>query len=506
MEVKITRHNQSERINRFSHKQFSTRLAKLPPRVIMFITFAGMSIINYGFGLAAGWLLVPGDFGLLAFVQTVLTITGLVLNSGFAWSLTAALVGASETDRAGLVRGALISNLLLALVMNILILLFYILGPLKPGLESWPVTVLVMGTLPLLSFIAIARATVQGSERFGALATLWLLETGTKAVAGIGLVKAGYGAIGAIAGFFIGSLVAALIGLWYLVVVLKILPFGSILRTAFNKAGAMFGAILGMALLLNLDMVALKLFSQADRAAVGRYQAGTILANTPYYLLTATIPVIFTQISGLKKISQSASIVGETFQLALIVLLPLEGLLALFPELFLRLLFPLSYLAGASTLRILALGNASIILVAILSTAFQATGNASIPGRAILAITFCEAICLKVIIPGWHSLGAASVFLTATSMTGLVLGACYLQNLNKTRLQKAIDWLKRYGISIGLGFISGWITLTFIKNSWFAMGIGGSLYLIAIYWLKLFPLSSFIRQTAASPVPVVKEE
>ncbi len=75
----------------------------LSPRLVMLGSFASLSLIYYGFGLVAGWLLVPGEFGLLAFTQTILLIGGLVLNSGFPWTLTAALVGrtASIVDDAG---------------------------------------------------------------------------------------------------------------------------------------------------------------------------------------------------------------------------------------------------------------------------------------------------------------------------------------------------------------------------------------------------------------------
>ena len=149
---------------------------------------------------------------------------------------------------------------------------------------------LVTATLPLLSLVAITRAAAQGCERFGALAGLLVVETGIKAVAGLGLVAAGYGALGGIAGFFIGALGTALLGVVYIMRSLGVRPWGVMERPELRTAGALFAALLGMALLLNLDTMGMKLLLPADRSAVGRYQAGIILANMPYYLLTATIP------------------------------------------------------------------------------------------------------------------------------------------------------------------------------------------------------------------------
>ncbi len=447
-------------------------------------------MINYAFGFAAGWLLAPGDFGLLAFSQTVLTIAGLVLNSGFAWSLTAALVGTDREERARLVRGTGLGNLLLALLMGVAILGLYAFGPLKPGLEKWYIAVLVAGSLPLLSLVATARATLQGSERFGVLASLWLIETVTKAITGIGLVIAGFGAVGAIAGFFIGSLLAGLVGVFILIKMLGISPFGPRQSLSFQQAGAMFSALLGIALLLNMDVLALKLFNHGDRSVVGYYQAGIILANTPYYMMTATFPVIFIQIVRKKTIRDSVAVVGETFRLALIVLLPIEALLALFPQTFLHLLFPAVYVAGAPALRLLALGNAAIILVAVLSTAYQGIGRAITAGRTLIGVVAIEAILLRVAVPKWHVVGAATLFLVATGTTLLILGIHYLRHLDYTTLQAGFRWLGKYCLAVIIGIFAGGLILALFNNDWLAIVVSGSIYFLGLHWFQLFSISS----------------
>lgn len=466
------------------------RSADLPPRVIMLITFVGMSVINYAFGFSAGWLLAPGDFGLLAFSQTILTIAGLVLNSGFAWSLTAALVGADEETRARLVRGTGLANLMLALSMGLAILWFFASGLLKPGLEKWLIALLVAGSLPLLSIVATVRAALQGSERFGVLASLWLIETFTKAITGIGLVIAGYGAAGAIAGFFLGSLFASLFGLIVLMKAFRIAPFGSWQSLPFQKSGAMFSALLGMALLLNIDVLALKLFSHGDRAVVGYYQAGIILANTPYYMMTATFPVIFTQIVRKKTIRDSVVVVGETFRLALMVMLPVEALLAFFPQTFLRLLFPADFVAGAPALRLLALGNAAIILVAVLSTAFQGVGRAITAGRTLIGVAVFESILLGLAVPRWQSTGASAVFLAATGTSLLILGISYLRYLDPITLRSGLRWFGKYCLVISMSIVAGRLVFALLNKDWAGIVVSGSTYFLGLHWFRLFSISS----------------
>jgi O-antigen/teichoic acid export membrane protein len=300
--------------------------------------------------------------------------------------------------------------------------------------------------------------------------------------------------VGAIAGFFIGSLLASLVGLFILFKGFRISPFGPRRALSFQQTGAMFSALLGMALLLNVDVLALKLFNLGDRAIVGYYQAGIILANTPYYMMTATFPVIFTQIVRKKTIRDSVAVVGETFRLALIVMLPFEALLALFPQTFLRLLFPAVYLAGAPALRLLALGNTAIILVAILSTVFQGTGRAIIAGRTLISVAVIEAVLLGMAVPKWHSVGASALFLAATGTALLILGICYLAQLDPTTLQAGFRWFGKYCLAVIMGICAGGLILALFNNDWFAIVVGGSTYLLGLHWFQLFSISSLGRK------------
>jgi O-antigen/teichoic acid export membrane protein len=474
--------------------------------MVMFITFAVMSIVNYAFGLSMGWLLGPGDFGLLAFSQTILTVTGLVLNSGFTWSLSAALVGADLEHRAKMIRGAVLANLLLALGLGLSILLLFGFGPLKAGLETWPAAIVVAATMPMISIVTTIRAALQGSERFGPMASLLVFEVVGKAIAGIGLVFLGLGATGAITGFLIGSLLASLAGWVFLNRHLGISPFGAWQKPSFTRAGVIFTAIVGMALLLNLDILALKLFSQAGRDEVGHYQAGIILANAPYYLMTALFPVIFTQIVRKKTIPASTGLVGETFRLALLVLLPIELMLALFPEMFLRLLFPDEYLAGAPLLSILALGNAAIILVTVLSITFQAVGKAGLVGKILLSVAFLEAVLFPIIVPRWSGFGAAAIFAAATLTSLVLLGSQYLREVEKSSIHAALRWLGKYLLAVILGATAGGIVFFFTRQNWLSAGLGSVIYLTALFKFRLVSVRSIIQQLMGHQVQEQMEE
>jgi O-antigen/teichoic acid export membrane protein len=427
------------------------RRIALPTRLIMFMSFAGTSLVNYIFGLAAGWLLMPGDFGLLAFAQTILLICGLILNSGFSWSLALALTGVDRTRQAALVRGASIANLLLACATSGLIFLLFGLGPLRLGLESWSITGVIGLSLPFISLIATARGALQGMGQLKLLALLLISETVAKTLSGVCLILLGLGATGAIAGFLIGAAVASTLGIVLLMRLLHAGLVGAVARPNLKSSGEMFGALLGMALLLNLDIVALKLFSGADRSTVGYYQAAIILANTPYYLANAMIPVLFAKVARLQDIERTEGVISEAIQIILVLLLPVEAALILAPEFFLSLLFPQEYMAGAAVLRLLALGNSALMLVVIVSVSFQATENARISARILLATVTVELIALYAFVPQWHGIGAASIFAVATTSALIVLGVRYLRRLKTPNAHRIFGWLAKYLLAGAVG-------------------------------------------------------
>src|SRR5918993_1513257 len=142
------------------------RRAKAPPRLVMLISFGGTSALNYSFSIIMGWLLLPGDFGWLAFAQATILVAGLVLQQGFTWSLARAVANANGSRRDALVRGALVANLVLALAMGATVGCLYVAGPLRTGLETGTVAAIVALTFLFISLAATARGCAQGSERF----------------------------------------------------------------------------------------------------------------------------------------------------------------------------------------------------------------------------------------------------------------------------------------------------------------------------------------------------
>ena len=462
-------------------------LNALPGRFMVFGSFAGTSLINYGFGLLMAALLLPGDFGLLAFAQTILLLAGLILNSGYAWSLTATLPRAqSQQERGRLVRGMLFSNFLLAVVLSVLLIGLFATGLLRAGLEQWSITLLIAATFPFLSVIAIGRGTMRGVEAFGSMGIIQVSEVAFKLLAGLALVGLGYGPQGAVAGFLIGAALAASLSLVLIAYELKISFRGGIDHISPLAVSSMFAAVLGMSLLLNLDILALKLFSGADRALVGHYQAAIILANIPYFMTTALLAVLFPQLAAVGALSRTAPRLGETLRLILLFLIPIELAFAFVPEFFLLLLFPDSYVAGAPILRILACGNIALILAATFSNAFMATDRARVPATVLLLIVTIEAIGLVILVPVGQATAAAGLFSIGGLFALFLLAGAYLQQPLNIEFQGVFQWLARYTLVLVLAMIAGFSVYLWTNQPTMALWVslpvyGGALMLLGLW-------------------------
>jgi O-antigen/teichoic acid export membrane protein len=458
----------------------------------MLIMVGGTSILNYAFGLAMGWLLGPGDYGLLAFSQALLLMGGMVLHSGFSWSLARAVVNAEgPEERDALVRGTLLANLAFALALGAVLVLLFAAGPLRSGFESWSMVAVVAVSLPFISLVATASKCAQGSERFGIVASLGLTEMSCKTLSGAALALAGLGAVGAISGFLVGAVCSAALGFRELTRSIGVRLRGGVTLPDMRASAAMFGALLGLSMLLNLDLAGLKLLSE-ERAQVGFYQAGLLLSNAPYYLVGATIlSVLYVQLARHESISGTEETLGEAVGLTCALIVPFEIALMALPKQALVVFFPNVYAEGAPTLSVLALGNVLLILAAILTIAFQAVGLARVPVMVLLPVILAEPLALWAVVPSMGALGAAWVFVAATFVVLLALTALYLRGSSASVLRRAGLWGLRYALAVGVGLAVGRLALGYGAAP--AVAAGGVAYLVAASLLRVIdPLGMLV--------------
>jgi O-antigen/teichoic acid export membrane protein len=343
------------------------------------------------------------------------------------------------------------------------------------------------GTLPFFAVVAIARATAQGYGRFSRLAALQLVEVATKVGVGLAFAAIGYGAVGATLGFLAGGIVGASFGLWTLVVTFRVPPVGVVQMESPRSAGAMFAALFGLAVLLNQDLLAVKLFAP-ERVLAGYYQAALMLANVPYFLVSSTlVPVLFTRLARTANLAETWPDLVHVLRLVLVFAVPVELVAALRPELVLRLLLPERYVAAAPLLQVMALGNCALMLTAVVSASFEALGRAIVPARILLVTCAIEAVGLAAFVPQFRALGAVALFAASAAASAFVLAIMYLREARPAMSGQPARSLVGPAGAI-LAVIAFWIISDAVGGTVAGIVLAGSAYLYIVYAMRILPL------------------
>ena len=241
--------------------------------------------LHYAYNVAMAAVLGPAAFGALGALLALIllgSVPGIALQA-MAARHTALLV---EDQRD---QGALWSSLLrLAAWWGAALAAVTV--AVSPVLGTWlhldsPVPVLALAlALAPSTFSYTSQGMLQGREAFGAFIAVGLVNAVVKLAAGLGLVAAGYGVSGAVAGAAVGTWVGAATGV--LLVRRSIAAAapsgGAPAATALGReATVAITGLLGLFLLTNLDVPLARHFLAAE--ASGYYALGAVVAKIAFW-------------------------------------------------------------------------------------------------------------------------------------------------------------------------------------------------------------------------------
>jgi len=241
--------------------------------------------LHYAYNVAMAAVLGPAAFGALGALLALIllgSVPGIALQA-MAARHTALLV---EDQRD---QGALWSSLLrLAAWWGAALAAVTVAA--SPVLGTWlhldsPVPVLALAlALAPSTFSYTSQGMLQGREAFGAFIAVGLVNAVVKLAAGLGLVAAGYGVSGAVAGAAVGTWVGAATGV--LLVRRSIAAAapsgGAPAATALGReATVAITGLLGLFLLTNLDVPLARHFLAAE--ASGHYALGAVVAKIAFW-------------------------------------------------------------------------------------------------------------------------------------------------------------------------------------------------------------------------------
>jgi len=363
--------------------------------VVVAPAMAAANALNYAFNLVMSRALGPADYGALGALLAVVlvgTVPGVALQAVVArhaaladdqevaelWPGVLAVVAAVGTALG-----------LLALVASPALRAFLHLESLGPCL--WLAAALL--PLPLLSAV---QGMLQGREWFGALAAVLLAAAAARLACGVGLVEAGLGIEGALAGTAIGSAAAILAavprlqgrGGWtaahrrgtsapwarprsrrwaWLGRGWKRRRPGTAIGGEVARAAA---GVLGLLLLANVDVLLARHYLPA--AASGLYAAGAILTKIAYWAPQFVVTLVFPR---LVVAADRRALLGRSAAVVAAAGAPLVAGAALAPQLAARLSFGAAYLEVGPVLPLFAALGTGLALVQLVLFSGMATAD-----------------------------------------------------------------------------------------------------------------------------------
>ena len=391
-------------------------------------------MFDYLFAAVMSWLLPPQEYGTLSVATTYFLLLSFFVASGFPMSL-AKFLSEHQAPSKGLVRFAMLGNVVVAVAVVTLFLGLTFYGPLSPGPGYGRLVFAVAGSVLLLAVGSTLQFALQGKMRFQAFALLHASKSVNKLLVGAALVLLGFGVTGAVGGLVLGGAFLIVASLWALRSAgddptAETGPLTSREKRRFLRyTAAVFAGSFALTLMMSLDLLAVKYLTpraESDLVAAG-YQAATILTKAPLWAVLAALSVLFPLLSRAAQGDprEATRLLRRALRWSLLLLAPATVALLVFPDLALAVVFPAHYAAAAETLAVSAPGMAALALCLILTRALQATGRARAPGAYLAVSVGLQAALLFALVPRYGSVGAAWAT-TAACIVGaaLALRAC----------------------------------------------------------------------------------
>ncbi len=394
--------------------------------------YIATSLLNYAFGVALSWFFTPAQFGVLGVVQSLLLLMSLTVGAGFAWTAAHDVASAGMTDETRRrIRAAWVANLIVGFLMGTGVWAAYRVGILPLG-EAYATAIPLIGlTVVLLSARSVFNGVARGLYRFGGLSVNLVAEVLIKIAIGLGLVLMGGGVTGVMIAFAAGAGLTLLHSLWIIRPARIWQGNGWTDQRVVRATAPLFIGMLGTALMLNLDVLGLKLLAAPAQGDVlaGMYQAAVILARTPVFLAQALTLVVFSYAAAKGPSGEQQPIEKRpangyplvAVQSWLKFLLPAGLVFVLAPHAALSLFFPAQYQAASAPLRIAAIGGILLALVTLLNGVLQASADRRWPAIAAGIATLTQIGTLIWLIPHWGAVGAAVSLVVAGGVTLAVL-------------------------------------------------------------------------------------
>jgi O-antigen/teichoic acid export membrane protein len=400
--------------------------------VILVARFAAGAVLNYAFGIALAWLLVPSAFGTVSAVQNVLLLAAGMLTAGPPWALAIRVAQTHGDPEAAKpeFRTAFITNIALGIVLGTAFLVAQLSGHQLVPTHEVRLDVIVALEMPVLALNNVLWAAAQGSRRFGGLGVMQSGEILIKCAVGVFLVTVlNAGPAGIALSFLVGTAGSVLVGLK---TDKGLIPGpGRLAKLGFlADSTAVWFASASMTFLITADLLGLEVAGKAagvTTAVLAGYQACGLLARASYYVSDALVDSVFPYIARGESLREKHRWFVAAARWVPLFIIPIQLELILAPGPVLRLFLPSHYAGAQMVLRVLALGTLGALLADMLIKGLFAAGHRREIGWLMPIAVMAEVLGLIVLVPRYGAVGAALSYLIAVDVAVVLLVPVHLR-------------------------------------------------------------------------------
>lgn len=373
-----------------------------------------------------GRILGPAQYGIYGIVLSIQTIFGIMLTLGVP-SAVSKFVAQNTSNAQSILKQALKIQAITGLCISLgVVLLSPVIAYLLHDSSLVPYLIFSAVIIFLQSFFPIYVQFLSGMHLFSRQALLTGSYAIAKLVGALAFIFV-FRLYGALAGFAIGGILAAILGWYWTKKKGGTEPYTIHLKSFLSFAGTYAIILLGLQILMSQDLFMVKAILKDDVLA-GYYNSAVSLSRISYMLLQGLSFVLLPSVAALTRPGAShdkaVGFIKEALRYLIALIVPSVVLASATSRELITLFFSADYVQAAPVLTILMVGLGALSFYLLLANIVAGAGKARVALYITGGMIAVSAILGVFLIPAYELKGAA-LQTTIAALAGLIALAVY---------------------------------------------------------------------------------
>ncbi|MEO6077816.1 MAG: flippase [Candidatus Andersenbacteria bacterium] len=397
---------------------------KLTGAIALMVAQAIVLLFGYATHVLIGRLLGPAEYGIYGIVLSIQTIFGMMLTLGVP-SAVSKFVAQDPQHAKSILSHAIRLQLMISIGLSALLAFS---SPLiANALHDPTLSIYLLFVSVIIFFQAFYPIYVQflsGMHRFNSQAFLTSVYAIAKLVGALTLLYF-FSLYGALAGFAIGGIIAAILGWYWTRKIPKSGDYSIHVKSFLSFAGTYAIILVGLQILMSQDLFMVKAILKNDVQA-GYYNAAVTLSRISYMLLQGLSFVLLPSVAALTRPGAShdkaVQFIRDALRYLIILILPSIVLASATSKGLIILFFSSKYIEAAPILTILMIGLGCLSFYLLLANIAAGAGKAKVGLYITGAMIIISAVLGMFLIPMYGLIGAAWQTTIASALGLVALG------------------------------------------------------------------------------------